>query len=194
LPTDTIDKCHKLDYSLIALQSNTSKNILQFKNPERASGNIGQITAGLKVKKTGRTSGMTTGTVNGEKATVQTNSQTGCKSEWIVQGIHGTEKGDSGAAVWNESGDFVGILWGSNPNKHTNFVTPIECILSHIYSVTGKDMKVKPCTEDVKSILYLETDRQEVTITYDVGEGSVGSYSAFEEEEVEGGSIGVGEI
>ena len=101
--------------------------------------------------KVGRSTGMTSGVINGVKSTVNLLSTHEQTSEWTVQG-DGDEPfaayGDSGSILWNDGGDAVGLLWGSNPSEKVNFVTPMESIIDAIEYRTGKRYRIKMSSED----------------------------------------------
>jgi hypothetical protein len=98
-------------------------------------------------------SGRTTLATSGEYSHIKhdlTMPEVGMTSEVIIvgspKGRAFSDKGDSGAAVWEaESGDMVGLVWGGNSYTNVSYVTPISEILDDVRKQSeGWELELAP--------------------------------------------------
>jgi hypothetical protein len=175
----------RLDYAIIEMKTDIkatnalpeAQHLLARPNKIWPTGRLADIQLGMVVIKVGRSTGVTKGTVHEIKKCVRSNEKWGPTSEWLVKGVGGDQKsfveiGDSGAAVWNEYGDLVGMLWASNPGKFGHaLVTPIREILDSLYNITGSEFSIKPIDlEEDDDLLFYDSPRQEIRIKMEKGE------------------------
>jgi len=88
-----------------------------------------EATLGTNIKKSGRTTGFTTGRITQIDATVQVSYSTAGVATFTDQFVAGAMSagGDSGSAVLDEEDYVVGLLFGGSPN--TTIITPIQFVL-----------------------------------------------------------------
>ncbi|RPA75638.1 hypothetical protein BJ508DRAFT_331944 [Ascobolus immersus RN42] len=114
---------------------------------------------GTKVYKSGFKTGLTYGTVQGVKKTVDMDDNGKLTHEWVIMGDDGelrfSRRGDSGALVVDRNGVLIGLLFGGE-EKITNregepdrerwqlfsYFTPIGDVLSEIKAQTGLDLEL----------------------------------------------------
>lgn len=105
------------------------------------SGDIQSLSA-LEVTKMGRTTGYTTGKINGVMSSVSFTNHTYRTTELCVVGDRGVpfaDEGDSGAWVLNEHDSVIGMVFaGDVPNRICTYITPITYLFDSIEKVTGR--------------------------------------------------------
>lgn len=154
--------CGKLDYALVALDKKACCSNALPKEFHHPTGRLGELKDKLVVAKVGRTTGDTTGIVNGVQTSVNVDGKT--TSEWTVVGENGevfAEHGDSGSGVWSLNGDCVGLLWGSATSSGMGFITPIQQIFDDLrLDEKYRELRVKSCgVRDMSTLLRAERRR-----------------------------------
>jgi hypothetical protein len=101
------------------------KRILNIGVPKGA----GEATLGTNIKKSGRTTGFTTGRITQIDATVQVSYGSAGTATFTNQFVAGamSSGGDSGSAVLNEEDYVVGLLFAGSDN--TTIINPIQLVL-----------------------------------------------------------------
>ena len=102
---------------------------------------------GHKVRKFGRTTGITEGCINPVDSFVRfkgTPFEMVCKEKMIcgIAGKSFTSAGDSGAWVVDELGGLIGMVWGGFARDEGTFFTPIKLIIEDITKQTGYSVRL----------------------------------------------------
>lgn len=103
----------------------------------------------------GRYAGLQTTLLHSWKATSQGLVHTVSREHSVVslssKEPFGT-RGDSGAAVINAAGHFIGVYFGSNTATATSYFTSAEDLFADILTITGaKDVRLYGCSETLES-------------------------------------------
>lgn len=112
----------------IDVEDYVDKNILNIGQPV----SFGKASIGDKIKKMGRTTGLTTGTILYENVNVNVNYGSGKIAYFVDQLVAGdmSAGGDSGSAVLNENNEVIGLLFaGSDTSTIINRIEYVQHLL-----------------------------------------------------------------
>ena len=139
----------RIDFALFTLNDPTATNSLPSSllkiRRGKITGNIRDLTTDTPVYKIGRTTGQTFGTISGVGESANTQLLKFPTTEFLAIGeshFFGLW-GDSGSGVWDESGNLVGMIWGSSPSTNTNYITSLPLILDWLRYHQNLELELK---------------------------------------------------
>lgn len=120
---------NEVDCAIAELITPASSEILGIGIPKGSA----KVKEGEKVKKSGRTTGLTEGVVIDDDATIMVSYSQGqalFTHQIIVEGVNIAQGGDSGSAVVNEDGYVIGLLFAGSSDGKNAIVNHIDKVLN----------------------------------------------------------------